>query len=219
MQKPLFISIEGGDGSGKGTQIKMLETWLQKQSINYIFTREPGGCETAEMLRTLVVEGTDDKWDGLSEVLLYSTARNEHLRRVIRPALANNTWVISDRFADSTTVYQGEGRGVEREALLNIHNLVVGDTWPDLTIILDIDPEIGIARSKTNIHATGEVNKETRFENLHMSFHKRVREGFLKIAVENKERCTVIDAEGTAEKVHALVIASIQTHIERKNVA
>lgn len=214
MQKPLFISVEGGDGAGKGTQIKMLTDWLNTQFIQFIITREPGGCETAELLRSLVVEGEDDKWDGLSEALLYSTARNEHLRKTIRPALAKGTWVICDRFADSTTVYQGEGRGIERTALLQLHNLVVAETWPDLTLILDVDPEIGIARSKANVHEGGEVNKETRFESLDMSFHQRVRAGFLKVAAENTDRCKVIDAEGQPADVHARIIKTIQSYLE-----
>ncbi len=216
--KPFFISIEGGDGAGKGTQIKMLTNWLNTQNIKHILTREPGGCAAAETLRSLVVEGEDDRWDGLSEALLYSTARNEHLRQVIRPTLQKGVWVICDRFADSTTVYQGDGRGIARSALLDIHNLVVGETWPDITLILDIDPKVGIERSKTNVHATGELNKETRFENLNIEFHNRVREGFLKIALENPARCKVINADGTPEEVHNRIIQIITTHVESNAV-
>ena len=143
MTRPLFISIEGGDGAGKGTQIRLLTKWLHAQKIKFLLTREPGGCPSAETIRTLVVEGEDDDWDGVSELLLYSAARREHIRKTILPALESGHWVISDRFADSTTVYQGEGRGVPYDDIEKIHDMVIGENWPDLTIILDIDPKVG----------------------------------------------------------------------------
>lgn len=214
MSKPLFISVEGGDGVGKGTQLKLLTNWLESQGVEFILTREPGGCKSAEILRKLVVEGEDDDWDGVSEALLYSAARREHLRKTVKPALAEGKWVVSDRFADSTTVYQGEGRGIARDDLLALHNLVVGDNWPDLTIILDLDPEVGIARSKANVHENGEVNQETRFENLAIDFHKRVREGFVKIAKENPQRCKLVNAHDTPENVHKSVIAHVEEFLK-----
>lgn len=219
MKKGVFISIEGGDGAGKGTQIFLLKKWLENKNIPHIFTREPGGCKSAEVLRKLVVEGEDDDWDGLSELFLYSTARHEHLRKTIRPALSAGKWVISDRFADSTTVYQGEARGVKRENVLAIHNLAVGETWPDLTIILDIDPKLGIARSKSNVHASGVLNQETRFENLDISFHEKVREGFLTVAAENPNRCKVVDASQAPEKVHSAIISLLEEFIAKGAVA
>lgn len=215
MQKPLFISIEGGDGSGKGTQIRLLTKWLNAQNIRFILTREPGGCPSAETIRKLVVEGEDDDWDGVSELLLYSAARREHIRKTILPALKDNLWVISDRFADSTTVYQGEGRGVARADVLKIHNMVVGENWPNLTFILDIEPQVGVHRSKANVHQNGEVNQETRFENLNISFHEKVREGFLKVAEENKERCVLIHADDTPENIHLNIIKKLESYIER----
>jgi dTMP kinase len=216
MQKPLFISIEGGDGAGKGTQIRLLTAWLDVQKTNFILTREPGGCPSAETLRKLVVEGDDDDWDGVSELLLYSAARREHIRKTILPALEENIWVISDRFADSTTVYQGEGRGVLRKDVLKVHDMVVGKNWPDLTFILDIDPQVGIGRSKTNTDQNGKMNQETRFENLDISFHEKVRQGFLKVAHENKERCILIHADDTPENVHAKMIVELELFLERQ---
>ena len=214
MSKPLFISIEGGDGAGKGTQIRLLSKWLQAQQIDYILTREPGGCPSAEVLRKLVVEGEDDDWDGVSELLLYSAARREHLRKTVLPALKSGTWVISDRFADSTTVYQGVGRGVDAEQVNQIHDIVVGENWPDLTLILDIDPTVGIGRSKANVHADGQVNQETRFENLDLSFHKKVREGFIRIAKNNRGRCVLINADDTPENVHLNIIKELEKRVE-----
>ena len=213
MTKPMFISIEGGDGAGKGTQIRLLQKWLHAQDIDFILTREPGGCPSAETLRKLVVEGEDDDWDGISELLLYSAARREHIRKTILPALEKKLWVISDRFADSTTVYQGEGRGVPYKQIEQVHDMVIGENWPDLTIILDIDPKVGVERSKVNIHEDGQVNQETRFENLDLSFHEKVRQGFQKIASKNYGRCVLINADDTPENVHLEIIKHLEKRI------
>lgn len=213
MTKPLFISIEGGDGAGKGTQIRLLTKWLHAQKIKFLLTREPGGCPSAETVRSLVVEGEDDDWDGVSELLLYSAARREHIRKTIVPALERGHWVISDRFADSTTVYQGEGRGVPYGDIEKIHDMVIGKNWPDLTIILDIDPQVGVTRSKTNVHESGQVNQETRFENLDLSFHEKVRAGFKKIAQNNVGRCLLINADDTPENVHFKIIKELEKRL------
>ncbi|MAI07934.1 MAG: dTMP kinase [Magnetococcales bacterium] len=213
MTRPLFISIEGGDGAGKGTQIRLLTKWLHAQKIKFLLTREPGGCPSAETIRTLVVEGEDDDWDGVSELLLYSAARREHIRKTILPALESGHWVISDRFADSTTVYQGEGRGVPYDDIEKIHDMVIGENWPDLTIILDIDPKVGIQRSKANVHESGQVNQETRFENLDLSFHEKVRAGFKKIAAKNVGRCLMVDANDTPENVHFKIIKELEKRV------
>lgn len=217
--KPLFISVEGGEGVGKSTQLKMLTDFLHHTGVDYVRTREPGGCESAEELRSLLVTGHHERWDGMSEALLYTAARNEHLRHIIRPTLASGQWVISDRFADSTTVYQGHGRGIQRSELIQLHNLVVGDSWPDITIILDADVEKSLERTATrqgNIFNEN-TSDETRFESLDVSFHQRVRAGFLQIAEENPERCRVIDAIGTPEEVHARILEVIADKITAIN--
>ena len=209
---PQFITFEGGEGVGKSTQISLFKQALEAQNVKVYQTREPGGCPQAEILRSLLVEGDDSRWDGLSEALLYSAARHEHMRTTVRPALEKGQWVISDRFVDSTTVYQGEGRGIERGELLNLHNLAIGKTWPNLTFILDIDVEEGLKRTQTR---TGSAH-ENRFENLDVSFHKRVRNGFLKIARENPQRCHIINASGTESEVHKRIMVTFLNNFNIK---
>ena len=208
--KPLFISLEGGDGTGKTTQLKLLSSYIQILGHKTLLTREPGGCDTANQLRSMLLEGDGAKWDGISEALLFSAARNEHLRQVVRPALSEGSWVITDRFADSTTVFQGDGRGMPREQLLQLHNWVVKDTWPDLTLILDLPYEAGLARKEQQ---AAEGLKETRMESLGAEFHEKVRQGFLQIAEENPQRCKVIDASGTVEEIHTRIIDCLNTFL------
>lgn len=206
----MFISFEGGDGAGKTTQIKMTKDYLEGMGLEIIQTREPGGCESADMLRKLLVEGDADRWDGLSELLLYSVARHEHLRRIIRPAIKEGKWVITDRFADSTTVYQSCGRGVDNETVQAIHHRIIGDSWPDITILLDIEPERGIGRTMERKYDT----TETRFESLDLSFHHKVRNGFLKLAEENPERFVVINADQDVDSVHADIKKALQPYLK-----
>ena len=211
---PLFISFEGGEGVGKSTQIRMLRDALQDSGLQnrVVMTREPGGCDNALDLRKMLVEGDPDRWDGLSESLLYSAARNEHLREVIRPELKGGRWVLCDRFADSTTVYQGEGRGMPKEVLDYLSNLVVSDTWPHLTFIMDMPVGDGLYRAR----GRQENMFENRFESLKDSFHERVRQGFLRIAAENPKRCRVVDAQGTPEEVHARIFTTLMQFLQER---
>ncbi|MBI1362725.1 MAG: dTMP kinase [Proteobacteria bacterium] len=210
----LFITFEGGEGVGKSTQIRMLRTALEENGLlnRVVMTREPGGCDNALALRKMLVEGDADRWDGLSESLLYSAARNEHLREVIRPELAGGRWVLCDRFADSTTVYQGEGRGMPKSVLDYLSGLVVGNTWPNLTFIMDMPAGDGLFRAR----GRQENMFENRFESLQDSFHERVRQGFLRIARENPDRCRVIDAQGTPEEVHARVFSTLVAYVQER---
>ncbi len=204
-QAPLFISLEGVDGAGKTTQIILLKAYLEQQNIPHVMTREPGGTEQGRKLRTLLLEGDAHTWDGMSEALLFTADRHEHVRTLIRPALAKGKWVVTDRFADSTTVFQGSGRGINRDDLLRLHNLAVGDTWPDITLILDIDPKEGLKRKNSE---KGLI--EDRFESLGLNFQEKVRAGFHRIAKENPNRCHIINASGTAQKVHQRIINKIE---------
>ena len=212
---PLFITLEGGDGVGKTTQIKLLANAFEQAGIPFIQTREPGGCAAAMELRKLLLEGDIKKWDPFSEVMLFSAARREHLRETILPALAQGKWVLCDRFADSTTVYQNI-RGVAWETLRQINALTVEDNWPDLTLVLDGDPERGLGRK--NHQAKGGL-KETRFESLGLSFHQQVREGFLRLAQENPERCQVINACASKKQVLAALVASIEVTAQKRQAA
>lgn len=198
-----FITIEGGEGAGKSTQIKALADWLRERGIVVTTTREPGGSPGAEAIRKLLVEGSADKWDGTTEALLHFAARRDHLRRTVWPALERGEWVISDRFADSTKAYQGYGHGLELEMIDRLYAIAVGKFVPDLTIILDLPVEQGLAR------AASRAGNETRYENMNIDFHRRLRNGFLDIARNEPRRCMVIDATGTVEAVQVAVRMAI----------
>ncbi|MBB5222843.1 dTMP kinase [Amaricoccus macauensis] len=202
-----FISFEGVDGSGKTTQLRALAARLRASGTEVVETREPGGSEGAELIRRLLVEGDPARWSPETEILLFTAARRDHLERTIRPALARGATVLTDRFADSTRVYQGVGRadlqGADlRETVDALHDLAIG-VEPDLTLILDIDPSVGLARGLARGGA------EDRFERLGTDFQLRLRAGFLALAAEFPERCRVIDASGTAEEVAARVAAEV----------
>src|SRR6267142_1518336 len=170
-----FISFEGGEGAGKSTQARMLRVSLQSHGRAVLLTREPGGSPGAEEIRKLLVEGELERWTPLAETLLFLSARADHVAKVIEPALASGTWVISDRFADSTFVYQGVARGLGIEAVRRLQRAALGDFAPDLTILLDIDPGAGLAR------AGRRGQTENRFERFDAGFHARLRDGFLQI--------------------------------------
>ncbi len=183
-----FITLEGGEGAGKSTQIARLKEFLEKRGRTVVTTREPGGAPGAEMVRKLLVEGPVERWDGVTEALLHFAARREHLRSTVWPAVKRGNWVVSDRFADSTIAYQGYGHGIDRALLDKLYGIAVGNFRPDLTLILDLPVELGLAR------ASARRGNETRYESLPLDFHKRVRKGFLDIAAAEPGRCAVIDA-------------------------
>lgn len=168
-----FISFEGGEGSGKSTQLRRLAARLSAQDVIVITTREPGGTPGAEDIRQLLVEGEPGRWDGRVEALLVNAARADHVARLIRPALAEDKWVLCDRYVHSTLAYQGAARGLDDAELRQLHAFATGDLWPDLTIVLDVDPTLGLAR------AAGRAGGEARFEGEPPAFHKAVRDRFL----------------------------------------
>ena len=190
-----FITIEGGEGAGKSTQIKLLADWLRERGIAVTTTREPGGSPGAEAIRKLLVEGSVDKWDGTTEALLHFAARRDHLRRTVWPALEQGEWVISDRFADSTKAYQGYGHGLPLDMIDQLYQIAVGDFRPHLTVILDLPVDLGLSR------AARRAGTETRYESMDVDFHRRLREGFLEIAKAEPKRCVVVDAAGSIEAV------------------
>jgi dTMP kinase len=190
-----FITLEGGEGAGKSTQISRLRDWLETRGHKVVATREPGGAVGAEMVRKLLVEGPADRWDGVTEALLHFAARRDHLRATVWPALKDGAWVLSDRFADSTRAYQGYGHGLDLAVLDRLYEIAVGNFRPDLTVILDLPVEAGLAR------AAARRGAETRYESLPRAFHDRVRAGFLEIAERDPGRCAVIDAGGDIESI------------------
>ncbi len=179
--KGRFISFEGGEGAGKSTQIQLLKESLNRHGIEAIITREPGGTFGAEQIRSLLKEGDDARWDGLSEALLLYAARHDHVIKVIQPALDEGKWVLCDRFADSTTAYQGYARGVSLQDLQTLQHLVLKNCRPDLTFILDVPPEIGLQRAQLRAQENKEISTD-RFERMKLESHQRLRLGFLEIA-------------------------------------
>jgi dTMP kinase len=203
-----FISLEGGEGTGKSTQARRLGARLRERGIDVVLTREPGGSPGAEQIRKLVVEGEGGRWTPITETLLVYAARADHVARTIGPALARGAWVITDRFNDSTFAYQGAGRGVPRETIRRIDAAVLDDFKPDLTLILDLAVEEGLAR------AGARGGAETRFESLDHDFHQRMRAAFLDIARRQAERCRLIDAAADEESVAAAIWAAVQARFD-----
>ncbi len=201
-----FITFEGGEGTGKSTQIKLLAEFLHSRGINAEVTKEPGGTPLGQELRHILVTGDKDKMDAVTEALLFFADRHNHLTSKVWPAMGDGKWVLSDRFADSTKAYQyyGHNGRVSAEMLDELYKISVGDFKPDLTIILDIAPEIGIRRSLEK--AAGVSEKEIRFEGIDIGFHKRLRQGFLEIAAAEPERCVVLNADKSIEELHSDIV-------------
>ncbi|MAU41981.1 MAG: dTMP kinase [Kordiimonas sp.] len=200
-----FITLEGGEGVGKSTQAKQLQQRLAKEGIHAILTREPGGCDSAEIIRQLLVTGATDKWLPLSEALLHFAARHEHTERFIKPALHKGSWVICDRYTDSTMAYQGYGQHLDLGQIETLQKLVLGDFQPDLTFILDGPATIGLERAKArnDEHSRAEAGlREDRYERMGKDFHETLRSSFQKIAMSCPKRCKIIDATGSIKDVH-----------------
>lgn len=198
----LFISFEGIDGSGKSTQTKRLAKRLQQDGHEVVLTREPGGSVGAEEIRALVLQGDPERWSAETEILLFTAARRDHLECVILPALSAGKIVICDRFADSTRMYQGISRGNLRETVDRLHDLMIPRD-PDITLLIDMDPEIGLSRAKAR------STKEERFEDFGLQLQQTMREGFLTLAKEYSDRFRVIDGHGDADQVAEQIYAQI----------
>ncbi len=201
---PRFITLEGGEGAGKSTQIKWLAEAFLAAHIPTLTTREPGGSPGGEAIRALVVSGATDAWIPETESLLFMTARFDHLATKIKPALAQGQWVLCDRFYDSTYVYQGIAKQVGTAWLDQLYGMLFANTEPDLTLLLDLPPAVGLARADTR----GNV-AESRFEQMAIDFHECLRAGFLQLAADHPQRIITLDATGSAAQVHAAVIAAV----------
>lgn len=205
----IFITLEGVEGCGKSTQIELLNAKLRDAGAKTLVTREPGGTEAGAAIRKILLDPATGELDPLTELMLFSAARRELVQKVIRPALDGGLVVICDRFADSTTAYQGHARGMDPARVAQMAREVCGDVWPDRTIVLDIPVEAGLKRAigRNDIIA----NNESRFEEESLAFHKRVREGFLKIAEAEPDRVKVVDASGTIEQVHQAALDAVRS--------
>src|SRR5258708_5923571 len=205
-----FITFEGGEGSGKSTQVAGLARGLQKTGISVKVSREPGGSAGAEAIRHVLLSGAAKPLGPHAEAILFAAARADHLRETIRPALERGQWVISDRFADSTRVYQGVLGNVEAGVIARLEKLVVGEQKPDLTIILDLHPTIGLARV-TKRRGNAPID---RFEAEEFDFHKKLREAYLDLAAREPGRVAVIDASGDATSVANAVWAVVDARLQ-----
>jgi dTMP kinase len=201
-----FITLEGGEGAGKSTLLQGLRSALESRGFRIVATREPGGTPAADEIRNLLVRGEGDRWSPLSEALLFAAARNDHLERIVRPALANGAWVLCDRYVDSTWAYQVAGGGLPEQTFVTLHHLIGANT-PDLTIILDVDPRAGVARSR------GGEKGEARFETMDAAFHARVRDAFLSIAEREPDRCVVIDSGLPKDAVLRAALEAIESRV------
>lgn len=201
-----FITIEGGEGAGKSTQIARLVSRLEAAGKTVLRTREPGGSPGAEAIRNLVVTGAGDRWDGVTEALLMFAARRDHMRATVWPALARGQWVISDRFADSSMAYQGHARGLGPDRIAALYDWTLGDFRPDLTLILDLPVETGLARARAR------AGDEQRFEGLDLDFHRRIAAGFRAIAAAEPERCRLVDGSGDIETTADRLWTAVADH-------
>ncbi|WP_374633786.1 dTMP kinase [Ferrovibrio sp.] len=213
-QRGVFITLEGGEGAGKSTQIKRLVARLAARGIEAVATREPGGTPGAEAIRGLLVTGDVARWDAVTETLLHYAARREHVEKTVKPALQRGAWVISDRFADSTMAYQGHAGAVGAARVAALHKLVLGDFTPDLTLILDLPVQVGLARAKSRANTAGANTAganavEDRYERMGLAFHEALRKAFLDIAAAEPQRCRVVAADTDADSVEAALWAQV----------
>jgi len=199
-KNPIFITFEGGDGVGKSTQVSMLSDYLNSQGIEHILTREPGGVALAEEIRTML---RFNQMEPLTELLLIYAARKEHVEKKIKPALANNLWVICDRFIDSSMAYQAYGDGIDQAIIEQLNQMTIGKLLPDITFILSLPPELAMTRiTERNI-------SPDKYDDLGHIYKEKIYHGFLDIAQKNNQRCKLLDASSPKDKIHQEIIRYI----------
>ncbi|AIQ21412.1 dTMP kinase [Paenibacillus sp. FSL E2-8871] len=203
-----FITLEGGEGSGKTTVLGRVTAYLQNRSMPYRITREPGGVEIAEKIRSIILDPAHTAMDARTEALLYAASRSQHLAEVVEPALREGLTVLCDRFVDSSLVYQGHARGLGIEEVWSINRFAIGNRMPDLTFYLDVDPEIGLSRIAANQER--EVN---RLDLESLSFHKKVREGYQLLAQANPDRIVVLDANRPIHMVEQDIVRTLEERV------
>ena len=204
VSKSFFITFEGGEGTGKSTQAKILYEYLLSNNIETVLTREPGGCKESEAIRQLLVKGSIDKWDSITEALLHNAARREHIKRVIKPSLLDNKVVICDRFIDSTMAYQGHAQEVNQKFLTNLIKEVTENITPDLTFIFDMDTKKSLIRANKRDNK----NKNNRYEKFNSDFHEKIRSYFLSL-VNTKKRYILINATDTIENISKIILNNL----------
>ena len=205
-----FITFEGGEGTGKSTQAAMLAARLKAFGLGVVLTREPGGSPGAEAIRHVLLSGAAQPLGSHAEAILFAAARDDHVRQLIRPALEAGRWVVSDRFADSTRIYQGILGNVDPRVIRSLERIAVGDTTPDITCILDVPADLGLGRAARR-RGVGAVD---RFEAEHLEFHNKLREAYRELAEREPERCVLIDARADAESVGNAIWSVINRRLD-----
>lgn len=206
MTRGRFITLEGGEGAGKSTLARGIVEALRAKGLEVVQTREPGGSPGADEIRAILVQGDAARWSAMEEALLFAAARSNHLMQLIRPALARGAWVVCDRYYDSTRAYQVAGGGIDPRALDALNALIEAPA-PDLTLVLDLEPDAGLSRSR------GVDVGEDRFEKKDAAFHARVRAAFLEIAAAEPSRCVVLQAAQSKDAVLAAALAAIEARL------
>jgi dTMP kinase len=200
-----FITFEGGEGVGKSTQVRRLLTRLNRAAVAAVRTREPGGTPKAEAIRTFILQGRSESWGAGAEAVLFAAARLDHVNQLIAPALDDGKWVLCDRFHDSTRAYQGLTGGVDETLIKALETLALNGRQPDLTLVLDMDPEIAFRRLEERALEAGLVATGDRFEKEDLVWHRRLRDNFLDIAEANAERCVVVPADQSEDQIEDMI--------------
>jgi dTMP kinase len=209
----MFITLEGTEGAGKTTLLPALVGFLQDRGHDCVVTREPGGTPTGLKIRTILLDPGNSGMTPETELFLYAADRAQHVGTVIRPALAAGKTVICDRFIDATEAYQGEARGLDRELISLLNRVATGGLKPDLTILFDLPPEVGLARAWERINRNGNGAADHRFETEDLDFHHRVRNGYLAIAAREPERFVIINAGGSEDEVRAALLGGVEKRV------
>jgi dTMP kinase len=212
----MLITLEGIEGSGKTTQIDYIAAYLQKSGLDYIITKEPGGTLLGEKIRSILLDPGNINIHPMTELLLYAADRVQHIKTLISPMMATGKIVICDRFCDSTTVYQGFTRGIDISLIQRLNSLVFEGLVPDITFILDLDPEIGLNRAWKQINDGSRSESETRFENEKLQFHESVRNGYLALARQEPDRFVVVDASLDPLKVSEQILEHLGKCLEKQ---
>lgn len=212
--KGVFITFEGIEGCGKTTQIKFLEAYLKQKGCDAQITREPGGTPIGDRIRAILLDSAAGEMTPITELLLYAASRNQHIAEVIKPALDSGKVVLCDRYADATTAYQGAARRIDPQIISELHAIATGGLMPCLTILLDLPAEAGLSRACSRNEKVGAAESEGRFEKEEIEFHKRVRDGYLKIAKAEPERVKVVDATQSVETVHREIVSKTEEFLK-----
>jgi dTMP kinase len=213
----VFVSFEGIEGCGKTTQVELLATVLSQRGIPHLVTREPGGTRLGELIRKILLDPGNSEMEPLTELFLYAADRAQHIAQVIRPALEARQWLICDRFADATTVYQGYARDQDLVFIQQLNQWATQGLWPNLSLLLDCPVEVGLNRARRRIENSALEGREDRFEQQALTFHQKVRDGYLELAAQHPERFKILDATMELERLHEEIVTIVEPYLEQQS--